>query len=154
MDWAQFNRDAASRDELYIARDRSVNAIALPKVREQSMRRIVASMHSLSDFPKLQELLPPAIRPTRAIAFERLPQHEALRLHPELGDAYKVLGVVEQVMAPKFPAGTDAHAAAVAQVEKHLLQQLNAGEVRTFKALSQPSPAVRSAPAPSQGRSR
>jgi cell filamentation protein len=92
LDWERFNRSAGTRDALYVARDKAVNAIALPQMtNERSMMRIVGSMDRLEANKNLEQILEGAARPLRAIAFEQLPAADALRKHPELEGAYKTL---------------------------------------------------------------
>lgn len=63
LDWEQFNFSASTRDALYIARDKAVNAIALPQMRnERSMLRIVGSMKRLGSFKSLEQILQEAVR--------------------------------------------------------------------------------------------
>jgi cell filamentation protein len=58
LDWARFNFSASTRDALYIARDKAVNAIALPQMQnERSMMRIIGAMKRLSPFRNLAQIL-------------------------------------------------------------------------------------------------
>lgn len=64
LDWERFNCSASTRDALYIARDKAVNAIALPQMQnERSMMRIVGSLKRLDPFKNLAQLLQEAVRP-------------------------------------------------------------------------------------------
>ena len=92
LDWERFNRSAGTRDALYVARDKAVNAIALPQMtNERSMMRIVGSMDRLEANKNLEQILEGAARPLRAIAFEQLTAADGRRKHPELEGAYKTL---------------------------------------------------------------
>lgn len=92
LDWERFNRSAGTRDALYVARDKAVNAIAVPQMtNERSMMRIVGSMDRLEANKNLEQLLEGAARPLRAIAFEQQTAADALRKHPELEGSYKTL---------------------------------------------------------------
>jgi cell filamentation protein len=67
IDWERFKRQAAGRDILYIARDLSVNELALPHIQDSGTRREV--MYTMDIFGRnrnLPELLRDAIRPTDA----------------------------------------------------------------------------------------
>lgn len=100
VDWARFARSEAGRDLLYIARDRSVNALALPHVaHENTARRVIGSADRLSGNRDLPDLLRDAVRPMRAIAFERSGEADALASHPELASAYNLLHAVRQRLA-------------------------------------------------------
>jgi len=68
LDWEHFATSAAGRDILYIARDRSVNTLALPHIQHASTRRAV--MLTLDQFAAnrdLPDLLRDAIRPLTSI---------------------------------------------------------------------------------------
>jgi len=68
IDWERFSKLAAGRDLLYIARDLSVNALALPHVRHLGTRRdILYSMDILEGNRPLPDLLRDAVRPSRAL---------------------------------------------------------------------------------------
>jgi hypothetical protein len=64
LDWTRFNQNIASRDVLYIARDRTVNKLAFPNLQSESaMRRINISMHQFSTNKDLSGLLQDVVRP-------------------------------------------------------------------------------------------
>ena len=68
LDWERFDRSPAGRDLLYIARDRSVNALAMPHVQhEQNMRKLIYTRDRLDGNRALPELLLDAVRPSNAI---------------------------------------------------------------------------------------
>ena len=88
IEWERFNRTPAGRDILYVARDLSVNRLALPHVRHFGTERdVTLSMDQLTGNRDLPDLLRDAIRPCRAIAFERMPENEALAKYPDLAEA-------------------------------------------------------------------
>lgn len=63
LDWERFGKSAAGRDILYIARDLSVNALALPHIQHASTRRAVLfSMDQFGANRTLPDLLRDAIR--------------------------------------------------------------------------------------------
>lgn len=58
INWERFNQSPAGRDILYIARDQSVNKLALPLIQQEDTRRaIVLSMDQLDGNRDLQDLL-------------------------------------------------------------------------------------------------
>lgn len=54
IEWDRFNRDAVGRDMLYIARDISVNRIALPHMQDENFRRVVTT--TLDQFERMRDL--------------------------------------------------------------------------------------------------
>jgi cell filamentation protein len=104
LDWERFDRGPGGRDTLYIARDLSVNAIAAKEVRTEQTGRLVA--HMLNQFGEnraLPDLLRDAIRPSRAVAFDQLPESEAVAQHPELKSIYEGWHRIEKQLALRFP---------------------------------------------------
>ncbi len=80
LDWERFNRSPVGRDLLYIARDRSVNDLAKPHIQdEDAMRKIIYTMDRLEGNRALQDLLRDAVRPSLAVAPERIQEAEALQ---------------------------------------------------------------------------
>jgi len=72
LDWERFNNSPIGRDLLYIARDLSVNELALPHIQNAHNKRdVVFSMDLLEGNRKLPDLLQDAIHPDRVFAFER-----------------------------------------------------------------------------------
>lgn len=62
INWERFNQTPAGRDILYIARDQSVNKIALPLIQHDDTRRaIILSMDQLDGNRDLQDLLKDAV---------------------------------------------------------------------------------------------
>ena len=71
LDWEQFGKSPVGRDLLYIARDRSVNELALPHIRHAGTKRdVMMTMDQFEGNRDLPNLLRDAVRPARAIAFE------------------------------------------------------------------------------------
>jgi cell filamentation protein len=133
LDWERFSRSDVGRDLLYIARDRSVNELAKPHIQlEQSMRKIVRTTSQLEGNADLQTLLRDAVRPSRAIAFERLMEPEALTEHPELEEAYKTVHTAAAYFESTMPGKTEAQKAAVELVVDHVQACLNDGKTRGF----------------------
>ncbi|QGG78931.1 Fic family protein [Pseudomonas syringae] len=133
LDWERFGRSPHGRDVLYIARDRSVNALAEPHLQHDSTKRaVVLTMDQFKANRDLPDLLRDAIRPTRALTFEKESEAEALRAHPELGEAFKTLHTAAQYFQTKIPDET-ARAKALATVRAHVQLKLDEGETRNFR---------------------
>jgi len=134
LDWDRFNRSPAGRDILYIARDQSVNKLAMPHIQHDDTRRnIVFSTDQLEGNRNLPELLKDAIRPSRAVAFEQLPKDEAIEKHPDLAEAYKTLHLAGKYFETKMPGNTTAQHEALVVVKKHIQIRLDGGETRDFR---------------------
>ena len=133
LEWERFNHGAGGRDTLYVARDKAVNALAKPEIQhENTMRKIVLSMDRLHANRDLQDLLMDAIRPSRAKAFERLPEDDAVKQYPDLSEAYKTLRKASAYFEEKLPGKPEAQQHAMKVVFDHIQKRLNAGEVRVF----------------------
>jgi cell filamentation protein len=78
-----------------------------------------------------------AIRPSRSIAFEQLPEKEALKAHPELNEAFKTLHQAEQYFKAKMPGSASGQETALKAVRNHIQTRLNEGETRDFKPVKQ-----------------
>lgn len=64
LDWSQFDKSPAGRDVLYIARDLSVNKLALPNIQNLITKRdVMLSMDQLGGNRELPDLLRDAVRP-------------------------------------------------------------------------------------------
>ena len=127
LDWERFNRSVGTRDALYVARDKAVNAIALPRMQnERSMARIVGSMDRLKANKNLEQILEGAARPLRAVAFEREPATDAVKKHPELEGAYRTL-----TAATKFASSLELadQVKFVEQARASIQTTLNAGKL-------------------------
>jgi hypothetical protein len=69
--WEKFNVTPDGRDKLYIARDLSVNEIALPNMHShRAMVGVSHAMHSLAGNPNLEKLLVGAIRPLNDLSVQ------------------------------------------------------------------------------------
>jgi len=129
LDWARFNANESSRDLLSIARDRAVTELALPHIRDvETARSVVYSMDRLENNPGLYDLLRDAIRPSRALAFEHLPQARALQKHPELAKSYDALHVAAQALTKKLPGNEAAQREALSMFKKEIQTRLDEGE--------------------------
>ena len=157
VDWARFNVSPGGRDILYIARDLSVNERALPQIKDQgTMRLVVNSQDTFAGNRPLPDLLKDAIRPTRAVAFERLPEADAMKAHPELAEAYKTVRTAKAFFSVELKGDTEAQHKALATVTRHIQDRLNQGETHDFRADREkereqsPAPAKAKAAAPRQ----
>lgn len=64
LDWSQFDKSPTGRDVLYIARDLSVNKLALPNIQNLVTKRdVMLSMDQLEGNRELPDLLRDAVRP-------------------------------------------------------------------------------------------
>lgn len=135
LDWERFNASEVTRDLLYIARDRSVNKLAKPHVQnEQNLQKVMHSMDRLEGNKDLFGLLREVIRPSRAAAFEKLTEVEAIQQHPELTSAYQTLHAASVYFTSKFHGSPEAQQQTLQVVAKHIQEQLNRGEIRDFGA--------------------
>ncbi|KER02600.1 Fic family protein [Photorhabdus temperata] len=133
LNWERFGRSPHGRDVLYIARDQSVNELALPHLQHDSTKRAVnLTIYQFENNRDLPDLLRDAIRPIRAIAFEQSAEAEALRAHPELGEAFKTLRTAAQYFETKIP-NEDGRNRALATARAHVQGKLDAGETRNFR---------------------
>ena len=148
LDWERFNRTAGNRDALYVARDKAVNAIALPQMQnERSMARIVGSMDRLEANKNLEQILDGAARPLRAVAFERDAAADAVKRHPELKGAYRTLTAAAKFADSLEPAD---RAKFVDQTRTTIQGTLNAGKLVPEPPMKSAKKAVSvSHPAPS-----
>ena len=134
LDWEQFGRSPAGCDLLYIARDRSVNELAKPHIQhEQSMRKIIHTADRLEGNRDLPNLLRDAVRPSRAVAFERMLEADAVQAHPELNEAYKVLHAASTYFESKMPGDPEAYEAAMRSVVVYVQARLNEGETPVYR---------------------
>ena len=133
LDWDCFSKAASGRDVLYIARDLSVNELALPHIRHDSTKRdVLFSMDQFEGNRDLPELLRDAIRPSRAIAFEQMPETEAIKEYRDLAEAFKTMHAAAQFFETKMPEDVEAQRNALLIVRKHVQMKLDQGETRDF----------------------
>lgn len=134
LDWERFGGSDVGRDRLYIARDRSVNELAMPHVQhENTMRKIIHTQDRLKGNYSLPDLLRDAVRPSRAVAFERMNKADALQEYPkELKEAFKTLHAASAYFKSKMPGKPEARATGMQLIIGHVQARLNAGETRDF----------------------
>ena len=133
IDWQRFSQNDIGRDLLYIARDSSVNEPTKPHVQhENTMRKILHTQDGLKGNKALVELLNDAVRPSRAVAFEQMPEREALAQYPELEEAYKTMHAAAARYALKMPDKIEAQEASLRSTISDVQLRLNAGETAKF----------------------
>lgn len=134
LEWDKFNVSPHSRDVLYIGRDLSVNAKALPQIQDFNAKRAVQfTLDRFGQNPDLPSLLQDVIRPTRAIAFEKMTEAEAMEAHPELRGAYDVLHTARAVFTSKLsPAREETLQKMLTGVREHVQRRLDAGYTNDF----------------------
>ncbi len=81
------------------------------------------------DLGPVREIFGHAVRPSRALAFEKLPAAEALARHPELQGAYDGLQAAGYAMAERFPDNPKAQSHFVDQARTEILRKLDTGQV-------------------------
>lgn len=80
----------------------------------------------------LPKLLTDAVRPLRAIAFEQLPERDALQDPPELVDAYKMLHAVAANLKQALVTDASAQDQAIRSAKQKMVERLNEGETHNF----------------------
>lgn len=127
LNWERYNESAKGRDFLYIVRDKAVNNLALPKMADQSAKReVVFSMDQLQVPMNMNDAMAEIIRPSRAVAFEKADERQALNDFPELATAYSTMQQAEKYYSSRL-AGKD-YSKPLAGVRARIQQQLDAGE--------------------------
>lgn len=157
LDWNRFGGSDVGRDILYIARDLSVNALALPNVHSEStMQKILHTTDRLQGNRALPDLLRDAVRPSRAVAFEQMPKHEAQEAYPELGKAYQTLQTAVAYFESKMPGQSKAQAASIQSLTDRIQASLNAGETADFGRSREVAPKDQKTPnlQPEKGQER
>jgi cell filamentation protein len=155
LDWERFNRDIATREGLYVARDKSVNDLALPEMySEQAMRQVIASMAQFRQAPNLHQLLEGAVQPLRAIAFEQLPEAEAVAQHPELKPVYAGLRAVREAAMVLYPNNDTAQQQVLTEVKAKIVATLDSGKLPPDIQRVQQPPAAYEADAHPRDRER
>lgn len=131
LDWSHFGKSKNGRDRLYIARDLSVNELALESVKNADTKRdITFALDQFDGNSKLPELLRDVIRPERSIAFEKLEEKTALKKHPELSHAYSFLHKAEEHLSNSKP---EAREQQLALFKNNLIKNLDTGETKSFQ---------------------
>lgn len=96
------------------------------------------------DLSGIREIFTEAVRPSRALAYEKLPEPQALAKHPELKSAYEAERAMQGSPANRGPGNDQARA--------EIIRQLDAGQVPTpsvaREAKDQATPATGDRPQP------
>jgi cell filamentation protein len=130
IDWVRFSVSEAGRDLLSIAWDLSVNEIALPHLQAlRTVMRIISARDRLQGHCALPDLPRDAVRPSRAIALEKLPEADALAQHPELAPVYRTVHSAPAYFASKLPGDRERQKAGIQAAATHLQARLDAGEI-------------------------
>ena len=70
---------------------------------ERGQWNIAAQPSMFGDPQSLEEIFANAIRYSHAVAFEHLPESDALKKYPELAGAFAGLHAIEQALNTRFP---------------------------------------------------
>jgi cell filamentation protein len=90
---------------------------------------LAAKLSFEGELDPLKALFSEAIRPLRAVAFEKLPKDEAVARHPELQGAYRGLEAMRESLAERFPGNEKAQAHYFAQARTEVQRKLETGQV-------------------------
>jgi cell filamentation protein len=147
IDWERFNCSPAGRDVLYIARDISVNRLALSHIKDVGTKRdVLYTLDSFGQNKDLPKLLRDAIRLNRAVAFEKMPEAQAIKRHPDLAEAFKTIHTAEQYFKKKIPGDVEQQKSAVLIVRKHVQEKLDHGETKDFRTQPRISKTIKATP--------
>lgn len=81
------------------------------------------------DLAGVKAIFSEAIRPSRALAFDKLPEAEALAKYPELDGAYQALRGVRNSLEQRYPDNERAREHFAQQARSEMVRRLDAGEV-------------------------
>jgi cell filamentation protein len=130
MEWERIGTSSAGRDILYIARDVSVNRLALPHLKNDDTRIAVGNaLDRLDGNRDLEDVLKTIVRPSRAVAFERLTEIKAIEKHPELQPVYDEQRAIRDTLLSKYPDQPDRRSEGIASFRETVLKQLDAGNI-------------------------
>ncbi|NRF71399.1 hypothetical protein HLB44_30880 [Aquincola sp. S2] len=90
---------------------------------------LAARLSFQGELGPIKDLFAEAIRPMRAVAFEKLPEAEAVARHPELQAAYAGLRAVANTLADKFPGNARAQQHYAAQAKSETMRLLDGGRL-------------------------
>ncbi len=80
------------------------------------------------DLEPIKQIFLECVRPSRALAFDKLPEAEALAKHPELKSAFDGLRETRGVLAERFPGNEKAQAHYFEQARSEVLRRLDTGK--------------------------
>lgn len=152
LDWQRFNENQAGRDILCVARDISVCELAYSRASSPTTKRdIFATLDRFSGNRDMPDLLRDAIRPMRAVAFERMTEAEAVQAHPELAEAYEVRRAGAAYFENQLAGKPEAQKQAMKVLAEKLQDRLNRGQREGFMNDDKPrSPRKATSQAPQQ----
>jgi cell filamentation protein len=81
------------------------------------------------DLAGVKAIFSEAIRPSRALAFDKLPEAEALAKYPELEGVYQALRGVRESLAQRYPDNERARGHFMQQAREEMIRRLDAGKV-------------------------
>jgi hypothetical protein len=90
---------------------------------------LAARLGHVGELAPMRALLTEAVRPSRALAFEKLPQPEALARHPELQGAYDGLRAMRVSLAERFQGNALAQERFYAQARSEVVRKLDSGQL-------------------------
>ncbi len=90
---------------------------------------LAAKLSFQGELGPIKDLFAEAVRPLRAIAFDKLPEAEAVAKHPELRASYEGLRAIKANLAQRFPDNDKAQSHYFAQARSEVLRKLDAGQV-------------------------
>jgi cell filamentation protein len=93
------------------------------------------------DLSGIKEIFNEAIRPTRALAFERMPESVATAAHPELAEVFAVLKSFDAAMRDKYPVNLPMQQRLSAQAKATIVRRLDEGHTPPLIVRSVPTPA-------------
>lgn len=132
--WETLGQSRGGRDVLYVARDLSVNRLALPNVKHSDTRRdLTFTQDQLEGNRDLPELLVSGgrslLRPKRAVAFEQLDEKVAVEGFPELAPLYRQLHDAQMQSHEAFATSPEAQTKFLAGVRNRMQSALDAGDI-------------------------
>lgn len=90
---------------------------------------MAARLSMVGELGPTRELLSHAVRPSRALAFEKLPQAEAVARHPDLQGAYDGLRAMRETLAERYKGNAQAQEHFYAQARSEVVRRLDTGQV-------------------------
>lgn len=89
-----------------------------------------ASAQSIqNDTTALKDILSKAIRPSAAVAFEALPEQDALKKHPELQHTYGALATLKKTLQQRYPDNQKAQDHFLMQARIEAVRKLDQGGI-------------------------
>lgn len=133
IDWTKFAETAAGRDILYIARDLAVFPLAKAQIEHpNNLMKLVSTANRLEGNRTLESLLSDVTKPSRALAFEKYPEAEALTRFPELASSYQVQKASRRFLTEKYSSDPLAIEQGMKLVTKQLQARLDANSVPQY----------------------